>query len=97
MYKASSIAINLVQKLEVMRAQSYLLNIVSYSKRCMGVALTYHSFGGITLTMPDFMPYLSILSTNFLKLLNWSIVYYNAQYKLVNVYAKCALKPGGLG
>lgn len=35
----------------------------------------YHSFGGITLTMPDFIPYVSTLSMNFLKLRNCAMVY----------------------
>ena len=35
---------------------------------------TYHSLGGMTLTIPDFMPYLSIFWTKVLKLRNWSIV-----------------------
>lgn len=35
---------------------------------------THHSFGGMIFTIPDFMPYLSTLSTNFLKLRNWSMV-----------------------
>jgi hypothetical protein len=35
---------------------------------------TYHSSGGITLTIPDFIPYLSTFSINFLKLLNCTIV-----------------------
>lgn len=35
---------------------------------------TYHSSGGMTLTIPDFMPYLSTFSINFLKLLNCTIV-----------------------
>ena len=39
-----------------------------------GRLVTYHSFGGITLTIPDFIPYLSILSMSFAKLRNWSIV-----------------------
>lgn len=39
--------------------------------------VAYHSLGGMTLTIPDFIPYLSILSMNFLKLRNWSIVYNN--------------------
>jgi len=38
-------------------------------------AVTYHSEGGMTLTMPDFMPCLSILSMKRLKLRNWSMVY----------------------
>lgn len=40
----------------------------------LGVADAYHSFGGMTLTMPDFIPCLSILSMKRLKLRNWSIV-----------------------
>jgi hypothetical protein len=36
--------------------------------------VTHHSSGGITLTIPDFMPYLSTFSINFLKLLNCAIV-----------------------
>jgi hypothetical protein len=39
------------------------------------VARTYHSAGGMTLTMPDFIPCLSILSMKRLKLRNWSMVY----------------------
>ena len=36
--------------------------------------VTYHSFGGMILTIPDCIPYLSILSTKSLKDLNWFIV-----------------------
>jgi hypothetical protein len=35
---------------------------------------THHSSGGMTLTIPDFIPYLSTFSINFLKLLNCAIV-----------------------
>ena len=31
---------------------------------------TYHSLGGMTLTIPDFMPYLSIFEMKVLKLRN---------------------------
>jgi hypothetical protein len=36
--------------------------------------MAYHSAGGMTLTIPDFIPCLSILSMKRLKLQNWSIV-----------------------
>lgn len=44
------------------------------NKSDCGVVGAHHSLGGMTLTIPDFMPYLSILSMYFLKLRNWSMV-----------------------
>jgi hypothetical protein len=53
------------------------LYIVSWSPILRVGALAYHSGGGMTLTMPDFIPCLSILSMKRLKLRNWSMVCIN--------------------
>ena len=47
---------------------------VALSEKTMQRWRAYHSVGGMTLTMPDFIPNLSILSMNLWKLRNWSIV-----------------------
>lgn len=44
---------------------------------------THHSCGGMTLMIPDFIPYLSTFSMNLEKLLNWSIVCATASVKPV--------------
>jgi hypothetical protein len=49
-------------------------SVVSRARQALECRSAYHSVGGMTLTIPDFMPYLSILSMKRRKLRNWSIV-----------------------
>jgi hypothetical protein len=57
---------------EVVAPARTISSVLLYNRRLI-MASTHHSFGGITLTMPDFIPYLSILSTSLGKLRNCSI------------------------